>query len=137
MTKARSSVEAPSERRSLWSRVYATATWALIVLFGLLAAVHVVLTILFYAGVHDQGFGYFFSSEWPAWLITVLDGAAAAMLWFGYRRGVEAPWQGFLLTLGASVLMFGRAAWMVFVPVLIVVTIAGSLGRSVAARRPS
>jgi len=79
--------ETTTQRRSVWSRVYGVATWILIILFLLLATIHVVMTVLFYVGVLDQGFGYIFSFEWPAWLITLLDGSAAVMLWFAYRRG--------------------------------------------------
>ena len=129
--------ETTSKRRGVWSKLHAAATWVLIVLFGLLAVIHVVLTVLFYVGVHEQGVGYIFSFEWPAWLITVVDASAALLLWFGYRRGVEAPWMGLVMTIGASVIMWGRAAWMVFVPFLVVATVAGSLGRIVAAKRPS
>ena len=121
----------------MWSRLYAIATWVLIVLFGLLAFIHFVITGLYYLGMWDQGIGYFLSFEWPAWLITVVDATAAAMLWFGFRRADEALWRGFALTVGASVLMIGRAAWMVFVPVLIVITIGGSASRVVGARRPA
>jgi hypothetical protein len=127
--------ETTKRRRSVWSRVYGISTWILIGLFALLAVSHVVMTVLFYVGVVDQGFGYIFGFEWPSWLITLLDGLAAVMLWFAYRRGAEAPWLGLVLTLAASVIMWGRAEWMVFVPVLIVITIAGSLGRMIAAQR--
>jgi hypothetical protein len=115
--------------------VYGVSSWVLIGLFALLAVSHVVMTVLFYIGVVDQGFGYIYDFEWPSWLITVLDGLAAVMLWFAYRRAAEAPWLGLVLTLAASVIMWGRAEWMVFVPVLIVVTIAGSVGRIITARR--
>ncbi len=128
-------IETTKVRRSVWSRVYGVSTWILIILFVLLATIHVVMTVLFYLGVLDQGFGYIFSFEWPAWLITVLDGSAALMLWFGYRRGVEGPWLGLVLTVAASVIMWGRASWMVFVPVLIFVTLGGSVGRIMTAAR--
>jgi hypothetical protein len=36
----------------------------------------------------------------------------------------------------ASVLMLARALWMVLVPVSVVLTIAGSIGRILASRRP-
>lgn len=93
------------------------------------------MTVLFYVGVVDQGFGSIFDFEWPSWLITLLDGLAAIMLWFAYRRGTEAPWLGLVLTLAASVIVWGRAAWMVFVPVLMMITIAGSVSRIIATRR--
>ena len=127
--------ETTKRGRSVWSRVYGVSTWILIVLFALLAVIHVAMTVLYYVGVVDQGFGYIFSFEWPSWLITLLDGLAAAMLWFAYRRGAEALWLGLVLTLAASVIMWGRAEWMVFVPVLLMITIAGSVGRIIAARR--
>ena len=127
--------ETPKRRRSVWSMVYGVSSWVLIGLFALLAVSHVVMTVLFYIGVVDQGFGYIYDFEWPSWLITVLDGLAAVMLWFAYRRAAEAPWLGLVLTHAASAIMWGRAEWMVFVPVLIVVTIAGSVGRIITARR--
>ncbi len=106
-------------------------------LFALLAVSHVAMAVLFYVGVVDQGFGSMFDFEWPAWLITVLEGLAAVMLWFAYRRGAQAPWLGFVLTVAASVILWGRASWMVFVPVLMVITIAGSVVRIITARRTS
>ncbi len=127
--------ETTKVRRTVWSRVYAISTWTLIVYFGLMTVAHVVLTVLFYLGVLDQGFGYIFSFQWPAWLITLLDGSAAALLWFGYRRGDETPWLGLVLTVTASVIMWGRADWTLFVPVLIVITIGGAVGRIVMAGR--
>jgi len=124
-------------RRSVWSRVYAIATWTLIVLFTILAVVHLVLTVLFYTGVWDTGVGYVLDYEWPAWLITIIDGLAAFLLWSGYRRGSSNPWLGLTLTSLASVIMLARALWMVFVPVLVVLAISGSIGRIVASRRPA
>jgi hypothetical protein len=41
-----------------------------------------------------------------------------------------------MLTVLASVIMLSRALWMVFVPVFVLVTIAGSVGRIATARRP-
>jgi hypothetical protein len=120
----------------VWSRIYAIATWALIVLFVFMAIAHVVLTVLFYLGIHDQGFGYVASYEWPAWLVTILDASAAVLLWIGYRRGADAPWIGLMLTVLASVIMLSRALWMVFVPVFVLVTISGSVGRIATSRLP-
>jgi hypothetical protein len=122
-------------RRSVWLRVYGVSNWILMGLFALLATTHVVMTVLFYVGVVDQGFGSMFDFKWPAWLITLLEGSVAVMLWFAYRRGVEAPWLGLGLTVTASVIVWGRASWMVFVPVLMVITIAGSVVRIMTARR--
>ena len=118
--------------RSLWPRVYRWATWVLIGLFGFLAVAHVVLTALFYVGVVDQGHGFFFSYEWPGWSISVLDALAAVLLWIAYRRGTDQPWLGLGLTLAGSIIIFGRAAWMVFAPVLAAIAIGGSVGRIVA-----
>ena len=109
--------------------------WTLVVLFGFLAAIHVVLTVLFYTGVWDQGVGYIFSLEWPSWLITLADAAAAALLWLGYKRSATAPVVGFALTFGASIIVWGRTSWMVFVPVLMLIAIACSVGRIVSAGR--
>lgn|GEM_PF-6739053 len=119
----------------VWPTVYALATWTLIIYFVLLAAIHVVMTVLFYLGTLEQGFGYIFSFQQPAWLITLLDGSAAAMLWFGYRRGADTPWLGLVLMVAASVVIWGRADWTVWVPVLIVITLGGAVGRILIARR--
>ena len=40
-----------TKRRGLGMKLYSSATWVLIVLFGLLAVIHVVLTVLFYLGI--------------------------------------------------------------------------------------
>lgn len=95
-------------RPSLWARIYRSANWILIVLFMLLAAIHVVLTVLFYLGIWDTGVGYVLSYQWPAWLVTITDAAAATSLWLGYRRGADAPWLGLALTLLASAIMLAR-----------------------------
>ena len=124
-----------NSRRSVWSRVYATATWTLIVLFVFLAGAHLVLTVLFYLGVWEQGVGYVFDYEWPVWLIMVIDAVAAFLLWTGYRRGSDSPWLGLTLTSVASLIMLARVLWMVFVPVSIVLTISGSIGRIATFRR--
>ncbi len=123
-------------RPSLWARIYRSANWILIVLFMLLAAIHVVLTVLFYLGIWDTGVGYVLSYQWPAWLVTITDAAAATSLWLGYRRGADAPWLGLALTLLASAIMLARAIWMVLVPILVVVTIAGSIARIRGSRDP-
>jgi hypothetical protein len=115
-----------------WARIYAIATWTLIVVFGFLAVAHVILTVLFYTGVRDTGVGYVLDFEWPAWLITLIDGAAVLLLWNGYRRGASNPRLGLALTSVASVLMLARASWMVLVPIAVVLTIAGSIRRIVA-----
>ena len=122
-------------RRSVWSRVYATATWTLIVAFVFLAGAHLVLTVLFYLGIWEQGVGYVFDYEWPVWLIMVIDALAAFLLWTGYRRGTDSPWLGLTLTSVASLIMLARALWMVFVPISIVLTVSGSIGRIATFRR--
>jgi hypothetical protein len=94
-----------------------------------MAAVHLVLTVLFYLGIWDTGVGYVLDFDVPAWLITILDGAAAYMLWVAYRRGIDNPWLGLSLTLVASVIMIGRALWFVIVPLMVAVTIVGSILR--------
>lgn len=103
--------------------------------FVLLAIAHLVLTVLFYLGVWDTGVGYVLDYDWPAWAITILDGAAAFMLWTGYRRGWDSPWIGLALTAVASVIMVARALWMVLVPILVVISIVGSIGRIIVFRR--
>lgn len=119
---------------SWWSRVHRVASWTLIGLFTFMAAAHVVLTVLFYTGVHDQGVGYVFDWEWPTWLITIIDGAVAWLLWFAYRRCTDRATLGLVLTLGASIMALARAAWMVFVPILLLVIIAMSVRRLVESR---
>jgi hypothetical protein len=119
-------------RRTVWSRVYAISTWTLIGYFSLMAVVHLVLTVLFYLGIWDTGVGYVLDFDVPAWLITILDGAAAYLLWVAYRRGIDNPWLGLGLTLAASVIMMGRALWFVIIPLMVVVTIAGSIRRITA-----
>ena len=91
-----------------WSRVYAISTWTLIGYFSLMALAHLVLTVLFYLGIWDTGVGYVLDFDVPAWMITILDGAAAYMLWVGYRRGLGNPWLGLSLTVAASV----EQAWI-------------------------
>ena len=44
------------------------ASWFLIVVFSLFTAAHLVLTVLFFAGIWDTGVGYVLDWEWPAWL---------------------------------------------------------------------
>ncbi|MBT8250668.1 MAG: hypothetical protein KJN81_10430 [Acidimicrobiia bacterium] len=114
---------------SRWSKVYGASSWALVALFTFLAAAHVVLTTLFYLGIHDQGFGYVLDWEWPAWLVTIVDGTTAWLLWYAYRRCVERTTLGLVLTVAASIMAFARAAWMVFVPILLIVVLAGSVVR--------
>ena len=94
------------------------------------------LTVLFFVGVWDTGVGYVLDYEWPAWLITLIDAVAALSLWSGYRRGSNRPWLGLTLTIVAATLMLARASWMVPVPVAVVLTITGSIGRIVMSRRP-
>jgi len=115
--------------RTVWSRVYAISTWTLIGYFSLMAVVHLVLTVLFLFGIWDTGVGYVLDYDVPAWLITILDGVAAYLLWTAYRRGIENPWLGLGLTLIASAIMVGRALWFVIIPLMVVVTIAGSIRR--------
>ena len=119
---------------SRWSRTYGVASWILIGLFAFLAVAHVVLTVLFYTGVHDTGVGYVFDWEWPVWLIVIIDGSVAWLLWFAYRRCTERTTLGFFLTLVASLMALARAAWMVFVPILLVVVIVASVLRLVRSR---
>ena len=118
----------------LWSRIYGISTWILVGLFVLLAVAHVVLTVLYYLGVHDQGFGYVFDWEWPSWLITIMDGSAAWMFWYAYRRCTENRWLGLTMTLLASTIAVSRALWMILVPAVAVVVVAGSIGRLVKGR---
>ena len=99
-----------------------------------MAAAHVVLTVLFHTGVHDTGVGYVFDWEWPAWLITIIDGTVAWLLWFAYRHCTDRATLGLILTLAASIMALARAAWMVFVPILLIVIIAMSVLRLLESR---
>ena len=116
------------------SKAHRLASWILIGLFTFLAGAHVVLTVLFYTGVHDTGVGYVLDWEWPAWIITIIDAAVAWLLWFAYRRGGDDPRMGLVATFLAAIMAFARAFWMVLVPVLLVVVIAGSVSRLASAR---
>lgn len=98
-----------------------------------MAVIHLVLAVLFYLGIWDTGVGFFLDYDWPAWLIALLDGSAALLLLLGYKRGVDSPWLGLLLTLVASSIMLGRALWFVVIPLLVVLTIFGSVRRVVDA----
>ena len=119
---------------SVWLRIYKVSTWTLVGLFALLAVAHLVLTVLFYLGIHDTGVGFVFDWEWPAWLITIMDSSAAWMFWYAYRRCEENRWLGLAMTLVASTIAVSRALWMVFVPAMVVVVIAGSISRIVTGR---
>jgi hypothetical protein len=70
--------------------MYAISTSTLMAYFAFLAIVHAVLAVLFYFGTWDIGVGYVFDYDVPAWLIAVLDGSAAYLLWLRYRRGLIA-----------------------------------------------
>lgn len=116
------------------SKVYRVASWILIGLFAFMAGAHVVVTVLFYTGVHDTGVGYVFDWAWPAWLIATIDGTVAWLLWLAYRRCANRSTLGLILTLGPLIMALSRAAWMVFVPILLTVIIAMSVVRLVETR---
>jgi len=121
---------------SAWLRIYKVSTWTLVGLFALLAVAHLVLTVLFYLEIRDTGVGFVFDWEWPAWLITIMDGSAAWMFWYAYRRCEENLRLGLTVTLVASTIAVSRALWMVFVPAMVAVVIAGSISRIVMGRPP-
>lgn len=127
-----------SEKRAdRWasSRVFKVATWTLIALFALLAVAHLVLTILSWVFDIGQGYGFFLSFEWPAWLITIADASVAWMLWKGYQIGRSQPGLGFALMLGTTPIVVGRTVWMVFPLVLLGIALIGAGARVVASRR--
>jgi len=124
----------PGMRAPWWSSAYRLASWILIGLFTFLAGAHVVLTVLFYTGVHDTGVGYVLDWEWPAWIITIIDAAVAWLLWFAYRRGGDVPRMGLVATVLAAIMALARAFWMVLVPLLLVIVIAGSISRLTSLR---
>lgn len=90
-------------RSALVARMYSVGSWVLIVPLAFQAVAHLVLTVLFYAGGHDQGFGFFLDFRWPPWLITVLDAGAATSLWWVYRRGRDQRTVSLVLTAAACV----------------------------------
>lgn len=117
------------------SKAHRLASWILIGLFTFLAGAHVVLTVLFYTGVHDTGVGYVLDWEWPAWIITIIDAAVAWLLWFAYRRGGDDPRMGLVATVLAAIMALARASWMVLVPLLLAIVIAGSVSRLASGRQ--
>lgn len=114
---------------SRWWKAYRVASWILVGLFTFMAGAHVVLTVLFYTGVHDTGVGYVLDWEWPAWLITVIDATVAALFWFAYRHGAAEPRRGLAATVVAAVMALARAAWMAPLWPLLAIVIAGSVAR--------
>jgi hypothetical protein len=114
---------------ALVARMYGVGSWVLIALLGFQAVAHLVLTALFYAGAHDQGYGYFLDFRWPSWVITVLDASAAASLWWGYRRGRDQRTVGLVLTAAACIYIAGRMAWTIVVPVLSLIVLVGAITR--------
>lgn len=127
---------ASGRRAERWasSRAFKVATWTLIGLFALLTVAHIVLTILFWFDI-GQGYGFFLSFEWPAWLITIADASVAWMLWKGYRIGRSQPGVGFALMAGTTPIVVGRTVWMVFPLVLLGIALIGAGARVVASRR--
>lgn len=101
---------------NLSARLVAASLWLLIGLFALLAVAHVVLTVLFYVGVNDQGYGFFLDFEWPGWLITLLDALVVALVW-RIRVSADSPAVSFAAALVVAVIVIGRTLWMVFAPV--------------------
>lgn len=87
------------------------------------------LTVLFYAGVHDQGYGYFLDVTWPSWVITILDVGAAGSLWWAYRRGRDRPAVALVLTGAACAYVSGRMAWTLVVPVVALIVLVGAIVR--------
>ena len=97
-------------RSALVARIYSVGSWVLIALLAFQAVAHLVLTVLFYTGAHDQGYGFFLDFRWPSWLITVLDVGAATSLWWVYRRGRDQPTVSLVLTAAACAYIAGRMA---------------------------
>jgi hypothetical protein len=98
-------------------RLFAVASWGLIALFAFLAVAHVVLTVLFYAGIHDQGSGFFLDFEWPSWLITVIDASVVLLVWLVRRDRTVRPIPVLGATILVATLVIGRTAWMVIAPI--------------------
>jgi hypothetical protein len=118
---------------ALVARMYSVGSWVLIALLALQAVAHLVLTVLFYAGAHDQGYGFFLDFRWPSWLITVLDVVAATSLWWVYRRGRDQRTESLVLTAAACAYIAGRMAWTIVVPVLSLIVLVGAIMRQQSA----
>ena len=121
----------------VWVRLIAVAAWGLIGLFTVLTVAHVVLTVLFYSGVHDTGYEFFLEYEWPSWLITIID-AAVVLLVLVIRREREAQAS---IALGAGIvvaaLVVGRALWMVFAPAFAAILVIDGIQRMARHRTPA
>lgn len=124
-----------SGRPSIWWRIHAFAVWGLIVMFGLFAVIHLGLTVAHAVGAWDTGVGYVLDWEVPAWLITVIDGTAALLLWQSRRPGRRSG-AGVDLAMAstAGLLMVGRAAWMPLVPLFVTVAVVGATARLLGGR---
>jgi hypothetical protein len=107
----------------------AVATWGLIGLFAVLAVAHVVLTVLFYIGVHDTGYGFFLEFEWPSWLITIIDAIVVLLVLIIRRERDAQPSIALGAGAAAAVLVVGRALWMVFAPVFAAVLVIDAIRR--------
>jgi cobalamin synthase len=118
---------------ALVPRMYGVSSWVLIALLAFQAVTHLVLTALFYAGAHDQGYGYFLDFRWPAWVIRGLDVGAATSLWWVYRRGRDRRTVSIVLTAAACAYIAGRMAWTIVVPALALIVLVGAIMRQQSA----
>ena len=114
----------------------AAATWGLIGVFTVLTVAHIVLTPLFYAGVHDTGHGFFLEYEWPSWLITIIDAAVVVRVLVILRERDARR----AVALGAAVvvaaLVVGRALWMVFAPAFAAILMVDAIRRIATNQNP-
>ena len=107
----------------------AVATWGLISLFAVLTLAHIVLTVLFYLGVHDTGYGYFLEYEWPSWLITLIDVTVVLLVLVIRRERDDRPRAALGAAIVVAALVVGRALWMVFAPTFAVILIIDAIPR--------
>lgn len=122
---------------SVWNRLVAVATWGLIGLFTVLTVAHLVLTVLFYVGVHDTGYGFFLEYEWPSWLITLIDATVVLLVLVNRREREARPSTALAAGLVATALVVGRALWMVFAPAFAGILVVDGIRRLTGQRGPA
>lgn len=117
---------------SVWNRMVAVSTWGLIGLFTVLTIAHVVLTVLFYSGVHDTDQGFFLEFEWPSWLITIIDATVVLLVLVIRRERDDRPGAALVAALVVGVLVVGRTLWMVVAPAFAATLILDAVRRVAA-----
>jgi hypothetical protein len=122
---------------TVWLRLVAVATWGLIGIFTALTVAHVVLTVLFYVGVHETGHGFFLEYEWPSWLITIIDALVVLLVLVIRRERAAKPSVALWAGVVATALVVGRALWMVLAPAFAAVLVVDAIRRMAESRQPA